>query len=78
MIDVSPSGDRIAYVVNNQLYVRHVSEHDAIPVRGTTSLPVTNPVFSPDGQSIAFYSVGEQADQEGRGRWGNPADTRAG
>jgi Tol biopolymer transport system component len=60
MIDVSPGGDRIAYVANNQLYVRHVSEQDAIPVRGTSSLPVTTPAFSQDGQSIAFYAVGEQ------------------
>ena len=60
MVDVSPNGDRIAYVADNQLYVRHVSEHDAMAVRGTAGVPVTTPVFSPDGQSIAFYAIGDQ------------------
>ena len=76
MIDVSPSGDRIAYVANNQLYVRHVSEHDAIPVRGTSGLPVTTPAFSQDGQSMRS-TPWESSNQEGRRRWGNPADARA-
>ena len=62
MVDVSPAGDRIAYVANNYLYVRHISEHQAVRVPGTLSIPVAaTPTFSPDGQTIAFWVPGEQA-----------------
>ena len=61
MVNVSAAGDRIAYVANNHLYVRHISEHAATRVPGTMSISVaTTPVFSPDGQYLVFYSTGEQ------------------
>jgi Tol biopolymer transport system component len=60
---LSPDGMRLAYVANFQVYVRSMAEPLAKPMAGTESPQggVTNPVFSPDGQSLAFYSVSERA-----------------
>ncbi len=54
----SPDGSRFVYAANNQLYVKAMSERDARPISGTavTGFGPLSPVFSPDGQSIAFYS----------------------
>jgi eukaryotic-like serine/threonine-protein kinase len=59
---VSPDGTQLVYVANNQLYLRSMSDLEARPIPGTqqTSNPST-PVFSPDGQSIAFLSAGDKA-----------------
>jgi hypothetical protein len=59
---VSPDGTRLVYVVNNQLYLRSMSDLEARPIPGTqqTTSPFT-PVFSPDGQSIAFFSTVDRA-----------------
>ena len=62
MLDVSPLGDRIAYVANNSLYVRDIAQHEAVRVPGTSSGSVAaHPTFSPDGQLIAFWAPGERA-----------------
>jgi serine/threonine-protein kinase len=68
VVAVSRDGQRIAYAARDggaveatqgsqvaQLYVRSLAETDPHPIPGT-SLDVMSPVFSPDGQSIAFYS----------------------
>src|SRR5207249_5009094 len=49
---ISPDGTRLVYVVNNQLYLRAMSDVEARPIPGTqqTVSPFA-PVFSPDGQS---------------------------
>jgi serine/threonine-protein kinase len=54
---ISPDGTRLVYVANNQLYLRSMSDLEARPIPGTqgTRTPYA-PVFSPDSQSIAFYS----------------------
>ena len=60
---VSPDGTRLVYVANNQLYLRSMSDLEARPIPGTQqtgSSPFT-PVFSPDGQSIAFFSQADRA-----------------
>ena len=59
---VSPDGTRLVYVANNQLYLRSMSDLEARPIPGTqqTTTPFT-PVFSPDGQSIAFFSQVDRA-----------------
>jgi eukaryotic-like serine/threonine-protein kinase len=66
-VALSPNGMQIVYVANQQLYVRSISELEAraipgtyIPAGNTTSVPagVTTPVFSPDGQSVAFVTLG--------------------
>jgi serine/threonine-protein kinase len=62
-IAVSPDGSRIAFVGNNRLYLQSLADRDAVPVAGTEN-PVGGigyPVFSPDGQSLAFYTAGDGA-----------------
>jgi serine/threonine protein kinase/Tol biopolymer transport system component len=56
LLAMSPDGTRIVYEGGNRLYLRAMSEADARPIAGTESAQTTNPVFSPDGHSIAFWS----------------------
>jgi Tol biopolymer transport system component len=46
------------YAASSKLYLRLISALEARPILGTESTNggVTNPVFSPDGRSIAFWS----------------------
>ncbi|MBA2260767.1 MAG: serine/threonine-protein kinase [Acidobacteria bacterium] len=59
VVAVSPDGQRIVFVANRQLYLREVNSTraEAIPGSGATGSAV-GPVFSPDGQSIVYYSDG--------------------
>jgi serine/threonine-protein kinase len=60
MIAISPDGTRIAYVANDQIHVRNFNETESRPVSGATGggpLGVTTPVFSPDGQWLAYVDV---------------------
>jgi serine/threonine-protein kinase len=57
-IAVSPDGQAIVYVANNQLYLRRMDDLDARPIPGTIQ-DVNTPFFSPDGRWIAFYAVPE-------------------
>jgi serine/threonine-protein kinase len=57
-IAISPDGSQIVYAANQQMYLRSMAEADIKPIPGTeTTQGVFNPVFSPDGQSIAFWSL---------------------
>ena len=59
LVAVSPDGTRMAYVANQRLYLRSMSEVDARPIPGSENPSgITNPVFSPDARSLAFYSLG--------------------
>ena len=54
---ISRDGSRLAYVANGQIYVRNLNELDARPVPGTedrSTLGPGSPVFSPDGQWLAY------------------------
>ena len=53
-IALSPEGERIVYVANNQLYLRTIADVQARPIPGT-DLDVDTPFFSPDGRWIGFY-----------------------
>ena len=62
MVAISPDGTRIVYVANARLYLRSISEPEARPIPGTEDpQAVTSPVFSPDGQSVAFYADADNA-----------------
>ena len=57
MIALSPDGSQMAYVANTRLYLRSMSELDVHAIQGTESYQaVTDPVFSPDGRSVAFWA----------------------
>jgi len=61
MVALSPDGARMVYAANTRLYLRSMSELDAKAIQGTEGYRlVTEPVFSPDGRSIAFYAVADQ------------------
>jgi len=55
VIAVSHDGTRIAYVANNQLYLKSLHEVEAKPIPGTNQ-DVSTPLFSPDGKWIAYFS----------------------
>jgi Tol biopolymer transport system component len=59
---ISPDGTQLAYVANNQLYLRAMSDFEAKPIPGTRQTPgPTTPTFAPDGRSVAFYSQADRA-----------------
>jgi serine/threonine-protein kinase len=55
VLAVSPDGARLVYVANGRLYGRSLSELEATPIPGSEG--ATGPVFSPDGQSLAFFAA---------------------
>ena len=57
---LAPDGARLAYVTRSRLYVRALNEIDARAITDAAQAP-REPFFSPDGQWIGFYSIGEQA-----------------
>lgn len=56
-IAVSPDGTHLAYVANDQLYLRALDELEPKPLAGTEASSPTLPFFSPDGKWIGFYST---------------------
>ena len=61
MIDISPDGTQLVYVASGRLYLRAMSDQDAKEIQGTDGYQaVKNPVFSPDGRSIAFHAFSDQ------------------
>ena len=52
---LSPDGTRLVYVANVQLYLRAMDQLEAVPIRGTEENPA-EPVFSPDGEWIAYFA----------------------
>lgn len=58
---LSPDGTQLVYVANNRLYLKSMRESGSIAIQGAESGQgegLSNPVFSPDGQSIVFWSGG--------------------
>jgi serine/threonine-protein kinase len=63
VFSLSPDGSQIVYSMlpSPRLYLRRMSQVEVTPIPGTEGhRRITDPVFSPDGQSIAFYA---QADR---------------
>src|SRR5262249_8910641 len=60
IVAISPDGTQLVYVVNYQLFRRSISELEGRPIPGTEIKEgIANPVFAPDGRSIAFYSIAD-------------------
>ena len=62
-VAISPDGTQMVYVANQRLFLRSLSELEARPIQGSDSPVialngVSSPVFSPDGQSIAYWDQG--------------------
>ena len=61
VLAVSADGTQIA-IASDRLYRRSLTQFDFQPVAGSEVVwPITSPVFSPDGRSLAFYSLSEHA-----------------
>lgn len=58
VVALSPDGRRFAYNSNDGLYLRTLGELEARRLRGTEE-SLTNPFFSPDGQSVAYFAGGQ-------------------
>ena len=52
---VSPDGSRMVYVANQQLYLRPMDRQESSPIPGTDENP-SEPFFSPNGESIGYWS----------------------
>ena len=61
-VAISPDGALMAYAALPRLYLRSMSELEARPIAEPASVGgfVTSPVFSPDSQSVAFWSSADQ------------------
>ena len=58
MLAISPDGTRVVIVAGGRLYLRSLTDLNAKPIQGSEAFGAVNePVFSPDGQSIAFFST---------------------
>jgi len=55
-VAISPDGTRVAYAANDRLYLRSMADLEPREIPGTQS--ALSPVFSPDGQSLAFWAEG--------------------
>jgi eukaryotic-like serine/threonine-protein kinase len=63
VVAISSDGTQLVYVANQRLFLRLFSELEARPIQGSdgpsTGLSgISSPVFSPDGQSIAYWDQG--------------------
>jgi hypothetical protein len=57
VFSIAPDGTRIAYVARATLFVKAMGDAPPIPVPGPLAgRGIANPVFSPDGQSIAYWA----------------------
>jgi hypothetical protein len=54
-VALSPDGTKLAYIANQQIFLRALDQLDAQPLRGTDEDPV-DLVFSPDSQWIAYFT----------------------
>jgi eukaryotic-like serine/threonine-protein kinase len=69
LLAVSPDGSKIAYIASGRLYVRSTSDLEARPIPGSDVTPpvigMFDPVFSPDGNAIAFVVAANRPSQTG-------------
>ncbi len=61
IVAVSPDGSQLVYSGTPYgLYLRSMADVDARAISGTEGIEVSEPVFSPDGRSIAFFTISDQ------------------
>ena len=56
-VSISADGSKIVYSANSNIYLRDLNSLDATIIPGTEN--AINPVFSPDGKSIAYFQLGK-------------------
>jgi len=56
-VSISNDGSKIVYNANSNLYLRNLNSLEATLIPGTEN--AINPVFSPDGNLIAYYQLGK-------------------
>ena len=54
---ISPDGLRIAYTLNDKLYIRALDQFQSRVVAGTEG--ASNPFWSPDGSMLAYFAKGK-------------------
>ena len=59
VIAISPDGQRFVYNAFGGLRLRAMGEFESIVVSGTEDPLINKPVFSPDGEWIAYYAQGQ-------------------
>ena len=55
VVAISPDGTQMAYLANRQIYLRPMAELAGRTITNQAPRTITNPVFSPDGKSIAYF-----------------------
>ncbi|MGQ0734511.1 MAG: protein kinase domain-containing protein [Acidobacteriota bacterium] len=58
---LSPDGTNLVFTANQRLYLRSLSDLEPRAIAGSDAGSSNSPVFSPDGQSIAYFAVGDTA-----------------
>ena len=58
VLAISRDGSLVVYVADRQLYLRKMHELTPVVISGTEGSDPAEPIFSPDGQSVAFWSDG--------------------
>jgi serine/threonine-protein kinase len=59
-VALSPDGSKLVYIANRGLYLRSMSDLEAQPIRGTNVNP-RRVMFSPDGASLAYFSIEDRS-----------------
>ena len=55
---IAPDGSRFAYVSNNRMYLKPIGPGEPTEIAGTAVRQgISNPIFTPDGQAIVFWSA---------------------
>src|SRR5262249_7530982 len=59
IVALSPDGTTMAYIANGALHVKPMTELEAHAITENSS-GIANPTFSPDGRSIAYWSLSDR------------------